>query len=57
MTSYTVIVKAISEHIIMVTSILHFGKKKIVVFERKKFISQNYRSFTETTVMVTLRMH
>ena len=50
MRSHTMIVKTLSEHIIKV--ILHFWVKN-VVFEQNGFIFQNYRSFTETTVMGT----
>ena len=43
----------ISEHLIMV--ILHFGAKKWFL-NKNNFISQNYRSFTQTTVMGTVNI-
>ena len=51
MKSHIMIVKTLSEHIIMV--ILHFSVKKCVCvfFNKTSFFSQNYRSFAETAVM------
>ena len=48
MKSHMMIVKTLSEHIIMV--ILHWGQKMLFL-NKNNFISQNYRSFTQTTVM------
>ena len=51
MKSYTVLVKTLSKHIIIV--ILHFFWVKHVVIEQNSFISENYWSFTEIRVMDT----
>ena len=50
MKSYTIIVKTLSKHMIIV--ILHFLVKNVVL-KKNCFISQNYWSFTETRVMGT----
>ena len=50
MKSYTIIVKTLSKHMIIV--ILHFGWK-MWFLNKNSFVSQNHWSFTEKTVMGT----
>ena len=51
MKNHTMIIKSLSEHIIMVTSILHFlSKRWYLKFFKNIFISQNYPYFKESRV-------